>query len=106
MAFRDSVRLLFNGELLPTQDLSGTTMHSDCIGINRTERFSLDVENVLRDAWNHPHWVWFPEGQINTTYNAIDRHVQGGNSQALYTLWDEPSRQEKKSFTSSQLVEV
>lgn len=24
----------------------------------------------------HPHWSWFPDGEISTDYNCLDRHVK------------------------------
>lgn len=33
---------------------------------------------VALDDTNPPFYKWFPDGVINTCYNALDRHVEGG----------------------------
>lgn len=44
----------------------------------------------LKDGTEHPHWTWFPDGEISTTYNCVDRHVQAGNGGKPAIIWDSP----------------
>src|SRR4051812_38000806 len=30
-------------------------------------------------SWNYPNYKWFEGGQLNITYNCLDRHVLNGN---------------------------
>ncbi|KAK7533058.1 uncharacterized protein J3D65DRAFT_68365 [Phyllosticta citribraziliensis] len=38
----------------------------------------------------HPHWTWFPDGQLNTSYNCVDRHVAAGRGDDVAVIWDSP----------------
>jgi propionyl-CoA synthetase len=31
---------------------------------------------------------WFPDGALNTSYNALDRHVERGNGDRTALIWD------------------
>ena len=37
-----------------------------------------------------PFFSWFPDGQLNTCYNAVDRHVAAGRKDQPALLWDSP----------------
>ena len=60
------------------------------------------------------HWQeWFPDGETNLCFNALDRHVLQGNGNQLALYWDSPlagnhvSSQTilKRKFTFSELLE-
>jgi len=59
----------------------------------------------LKDGTEHPHWSWFPDGEISTTYNCIDRHVKRGNGDKLALIWDSPVSKSKEKYTYSQMLE-
>ncbi|KAF2755808.1 propionyl-CoA synthetase [Pseudovirgaria hyperparasitica] len=60
----------------------------------------------LQDV-SHDHWAWFPGGEINTTYNCVDRHVEAGNGNNAAICYDSPVTKKKERFTYNQvLVEV
>ncbi len=46
-------------------------------------------EKVL-DASNPPFYRWFPGGTLNTCYNAVDRHVEGGRAEQTAIIYDSP----------------
>lgn len=48
---------------------------------------------------------WFVEGQLNTCYNCIDRHVEAGRGQQLALIYDSPVSDSKQFFTYAQLRE-
>ncbi|MCJ1389834.1 hypothetical protein MMC18_002691 [Xylographa bjoerkii] len=52
----------------------------------------------------HPHWTWFPGGEISTSYNCIDRHVNNGRGDATAIIWDSPVTGRKEKYTYSQLL--
>lgn len=60
---------------------------------------------TLEDGTSHPHWSWFPDGELNTTYNCVDRHVQAGNGDKLAMAWDSPVSGCKERYTYSALLE-
>ncbi|MBM3205598.1 acetate--CoA ligase [Candidatus Shapirobacteria bacterium] len=45
---------------------------------------------------------WFPRGKLNTAFNAIDRHAQGGKKNKIALYW-EGEGEEKKKFTFFEL---
>ena len=51
------------------------------------------------DRSNPPFYRWFPEGKINTCYNAIDRHVEEGNGSRKAIIYDSPVTSKKISFS-------
>jgi propionyl-CoA synthetase len=59
----------------------------------------------LQDGTEHPHWSWFPDGEISTTYNCLDRHVEAGNGENIAMIWDSPVSKSKQKFTYSQMLE-
>ena len=42
------------------------------------------------DASNPPFYRWFAGGQMNTCYNALDRHVDAGNGDRTALIYDSP----------------
>ncbi|MCJ1397867.1 hypothetical protein MMC11_001063 [Xylographa trunciseda] len=52
----------------------------------------------------HPHWTWFPGGEISTSYNCIDRHVNNGRGDTTAIIWDSPVTGSKERYTYSQLL--
>ena len=59
----------------------------------------------LKDGTEHPHWSWFPDGEISTTYNCLDRHVDAGNGDNVAMIWDSPVSGSKAKFTYKQMKE-
>ena len=53
----------------------------------------------ILDRSNPPFYRWFPDGVINSCYNAIDRHVEEGNGSRTAILYDSPVTSKKKSFS-------
>ena len=46
-------------------------------------------ERVLDDS-QAPFYRWFSGGRLNTCYNALDRHVEGGRGDQLALIYDSP----------------
>ncbi len=51
--------------------------------------WSRKWDKVLDDS-NPPFYRWFQGGEINTCYNALDRHVDEGNGDRLALIYDSP----------------
>ncbi|KAI4121002.1 MAG: hypothetical protein LQ347_006982, partial [Umbilicaria vellea] len=58
----------------------------------------------LPSGTSHPHWTWFPDGEISTSYNCVDRHVQNGNGDSTAVIWDSPVTGRKENYTYKQLL--
>ncbi|HZB49281.1 MAG TPA: propionyl-CoA synthetase [Mycobacteriales bacterium] len=59
-------------------------------------------ERVL-DAGAAPLYRWFPDGELNTCHNAVDRHVAAGRGDQLALVHDSPVTQSVTTFTYAQL---
>src|SRR5262247_679811 len=57
---------------------------------------------VLDDS-NKPFYRWFAGGEVNTCYNAIDRHIADGRGEQTALIYDSPVTQTIKSFTFREL---
>ncbi len=56
---------------------------------------------VLDDS-NPPFYKWFPDGELNVSYNALDRHVKSARKNKLAYIW-EGEMGEVKTYTYYQL---
>ena len=59
----------------------------------------------LKDGTEHPHWSWYPDGEISTSYNCLNRHVEAGNGDNVALIWDSPVSKTKQKFTYKQMLE-
>ncbi|KAK0635549.1 hypothetical protein B0T17DRAFT_482514 [Bombardia bombarda] len=58
----------------------------------------------LKSGDSHNHWAWFPDGEISTCYNCLDRHVLAGRGDAPAILYDSPATNTKQRLTYSELL--
>ncbi len=61
-------------------------------------------DNVLDDT-NPPFYRWFPGGELNTCYNALDRHVEGGRADQAALIYDSPVTNTIRKFTYRELLD-
>ena len=61
-------------------------------------------DKVLDDS-NKPFYRWFTGGELNTCYNAVDRHVESGRGDQPAIIYDSPVTDTKRTITYSQLQE-
>ncbi|MDC1086043.1 propionyl-CoA synthetase [Alphaproteobacteria bacterium] len=59
-------------------------------------------QKILDDS-NLPFYKWFPDGRLNTCYNAIDRHVLSGKGNQTAIIYDSPVTKIKKKISYKQL---
>ena len=52
---------------------------------------------------NAPFYSWYDDGEVNTCWNAVDRHVRNGLGEQVAILHDSPVTKSKRSVTYSQL---
>ena len=55
------------------------------------------------DESNKPFYRWFTGGEVNTCYNAVDRHVEKGRGSQVGLIYDSPVTQRTQSFTFQDL---
>jgi propionyl-CoA synthetase len=60
---------------------------------------------VVLDTSNPPFYRWFADGMLNTCFNALDRHVQGGRGGQAALIHDSPVTGTCRTFTYRELLE-
>ena len=70
-------------------------------GIDWTRRW----DRVLDDA-NPPYYRWFAGGELNTCYNALDRHVENGRAEQTALIYDSPVTGQIRRFSYAELLDV
>ena len=55
------------------------------------------------DASAAPFYRWFPGAELNTCYNAIDRHVEAGRGEQAALIYDSPVTDTVRRFTYREL---
>ena len=59
-------------------------------------------ERVL-DNSRAPLYRWFPDGRLNTCYNALDRHVERGRADQVALIYDSPVTGSVRRYTYREL---
>ena len=59
-------------------------------------------DKVLDDS-NKPFYRWFTGGELNTCYNALDVHVEGGRGDQLALVYDSPVTDTIRRYTYAEL---
>jgi propionyl-CoA synthetase len=62
-------------------------------------------ERVLDDS-RKPFYRWFPGGELNTCYNAVDRHVESGKGGRTAVIYDSPVTGVVRRMTYGELHEI
>ncbi|MEV8371442.1 propionyl-CoA synthetase [Kribbella sp. NPDC056861] len=76
------------------------------------ESFWLDAAGAI--SWTRPPtralddsaapiYRWFPDGELNTSYNALDRHVEAGLGDRTALIYDSPVTGSARSYTYAEL---
>lgn len=72
-----------------------------------TDLIDWDVApQVAIDESNSPLYRWFPDGQLNTSVNAVDRHVAAGLGDKAAIIYDSPLTNSQRTITYSQLLDL
>lgn len=61
--------------------------------------------NTALDNSEPPFIKWFPDGELNACYNALDRHVAGGRAEQTALIYDSPVTDTKQAFTYRELLD-
>ena len=61
-------------------------------------------KRVLDDS-NPPFYRWFPDGEMNTCANALDRHVDGGRADQPALIYDSPVTGAQRTYTYRELLD-
>ncbi len=59
-------------------------------------------DKVLDDS-RKPFYRWFAGAELNTCYNALDRHVEKGRADQAALIYDSPVTDTRKTYTFGEL---
>jgi propionyl-CoA synthetase len=62
-------------------------------------------DSVLDDT-RAPFYRWFPGGELNTCYNALDHHVESGRGEQAAIIYDSPVTGTVRKITYGELLET
>ncbi|MCV7227725.1 propionyl-CoA synthetase [Mycolicibacterium komossense] len=66
--------------------------------------WSREPQQILDDT-NPPFYRWFPDGELNTCVNALDRHVAAGRGEQAALIYDSPVTGTKRTYSYSELLD-
>ena len=61
-------------------------------------------DRVLSDGGG-PRARWFPGAEINTCFNALDRHVEGGRGDQAALIYDSPVTGQQRHYSYRELLQ-
>ena len=66
--------------------------HSQDLSWHKIPTRSLDrhSKRLPSSSIDYDHWSWFPDGEISTAYNCVDRHVELGNGDNVAIIHASP----------------
>ncbi|CAJ1580140.1 propionyl-CoA synthetase [[Mycobacterium] wendilense] len=70
----------------------------------RAVTWTREPERILDDS-NPPFYRWFPDAELNTCANALDRHVEDGRGEQAALIYDSPVTDTKRTYTYSELLD-
>jgi propionyl-CoA synthetase len=59
--------------------------------------------NRVLDDSNPPFYRWFAGGELNTCYNTLDRHVEGGRGDQAALIYDSPVTGTKRTYSYREM---
>jgi propionyl-CoA synthetase len=64
----------------------------------------IDWERAPRSGWTEGQG-WFADGMLNTSFNAVDRHVIAGKGEAPAVIYESPITGTRQTFTYRELLD-
>ena len=82
------------------------SQHVDQISWYKKPSRILDkFTKTLPSGNSHSSWQWFPDGELNTCYNCVDRWVEAGNGDAPAIFWHSEVAKSREVYNYSRLKE-
>ncbi len=66
--------------------------------------WTKEPQRILDDS-RPPFYRWFPDGELNTCANALDRHVAGGRAEQPALIYDSPVTGTKRTYSYAELLD-
>ena len=61
-------------------------------------------QRILDDS-HPPFYRWFPDAELNTCVNALDRHIDAGRGEQPALIYDSPVTDTKRTYTYAELLD-
>ena len=61
--------------------------------------------DTVLDESTPPFYRWYKGGELNTCFNALDRHVESGRADQVALIYDSPVTNTLEKFTYRELLE-
>jgi propionyl-CoA synthetase len=71
----------------------------------RSVDWTVEPAAALDDA-EHPLYRWFPGGELNTCYNALDRHVEAGRGADRALVYDSAVLGVQREYSYAELADL
>ncbi|WP_285249011.1 propionyl-CoA synthetase [Pseudarthrobacter sp. efr-133-R2A-89] len=95
----------------------GTSSYRECYGrsVQQPEDFWLDAARAVDwsvqpiralDSSRAPLYGWFPDGELNTCVNALDRHVAAGRGDQTALIYDSAMLGIQQRFSYAELTDL
>ncbi|KUH69944.1 propionate--CoA ligase [Mycolicibacterium novocastrense] len=68
----------------------------------RAVTWTREPKKILDDS-NPPFYRWFADGELNTCFNALDRHVDDGRGDQPALIYDSPVTGTQRTYTFGEL---
>src|SRR5437762_317146 len=65
----------------------------------------LDCDFTRIGKVEEPYLKWFEGGQLNVSYNCLDRHVEAGQGNRTAILWQGEKEEESRKLTYQELLD-
>ena len=62
-------------------------------------------KKILDDS-NSPFYKWFPDGELNFCYNAVDRHIKNGLGENKALIWESGYNYPSEIYTYNDLFKI
>jgi propionyl-CoA synthetase len=59
----------------------------------------------ILDDTNPPFYRWYPDGELNTSANALDRHVEAGRGDQAALIYDSPVTGTQRTYSYRELLD-
>jgi propionyl-CoA synthetase len=66
--------------------------------------WTREPQQILDDS-NPPFYRWFPDGELNSCANALDRHVEAGRGEQPALIYDSPVTGSQRRYTYRELLD-
>ena len=83
-----------------------STTDPEAFWLKAAEGVSWDqFPSVALDSSAAPLYRWYPDGILNTCFNAVDRHVEAGRGDHSALIYDSPLADAKRTLTYADMLD-